>query len=480
MTTDTALELAEERLLSAALAELASEPRAAVLARWSTWLRAALVLLGVSVAFATAWYVRTDRDVAVTPEVQEPEPLPPPVRVEGSAALARLLRESPKTRNLWALVQPADLNVVAEFIHLERLLLEPYNPPSSGPRAAPRGWNLLPLTRLLRLQSFTIGFCEGVATEEVARLMALPSLREFGLIGAVHTFDAAMGKALHGMSLHRLSLKAVRMTPAGFDALLELAGLQQLELENCPGLDECDLTRLARLEQLRSLHLVGVGGQLAAALAAGNLQGGAPPRVVLTPAVMQALAKLPDLRELVLDASPVDAAVLAAVPPQLERLGLRECLVTSEDAFLRCAPLPKLRALSCSVPGLVTHEESTEGFGRRQEAMCALLDRQPLRELKFLGTVTDAMAASLGRQLALEELDFQNTSHKEGQPLGLFATLPKLRRLRLLFVGEETDPAPLAKLPALQRVELHEPHAGALAAFRKVLGERVVQLAPDY
>jgi hypothetical protein len=132
------------------------------------------------------------------------------------------------------------------------------------------------------------------------------------------------------------------------------------------------------------------------------------------------------------------------------------------------------------VPGLITHEEDPDGFGRRQDALCALLDRQPLRELRFLGTVTDAMAASLGRQLALEDLDFQNTSHKDGQPLDLFATLPKLRRLRLLFVGEGTDPAPLAKLPALQRVELHEPHAAALAAFRKVLGARVVELAPDY
>lgn len=480
MNGDMALELAEERLLSAVLAELAREPRAGVLPGWSVGVRAALVLLGVAVAFATAWYVRTDRDTAAPPEVQEPQPLPPPTRVEGGKALEKLLRDAPGTRNLWAIVQPADLNVVAEFVHVERLLLEPFTPPSNGPVAAPQGWNLLPLTRLGRLRSVTIGYCEGVAVEEIARLAALPGLREFGLIGTVHTFDAAMGKVLHGMSLRRVSLEAVRIAPAGFDALVAMSGLEHLEFGNCIGLDECDLARLGKLQELRSLHLRGVGSRLVAGLAAGNFQGGAPPRVQLTPAVMQALAGLPDLRELVLDSSPLDAAVLAALPAQLERLGLRECLVTDDGDFRRCAALPKLRAVSCSVPELLTREQATGSFVRRQEAMCALLDRQPLRELRFVGTVTDAMAASLGRQLALEELDFQDTSHEDGLPLALFATLPKLRRLRLLFAGEKTDPTPLAKLPALQRVELHEPHAAALAAFRKLLGDRVVVVAPDY
>ena len=378
MNGDMALELAEERLLSAVLAELAREPRAGVLPGWSVGVRAALVLLGVAVAFATAWYVRTDRDTAAPPEVQEPQPLPPPTRVEGGKALEKLLRDAPGTRNLWAIVQPADLNVVAEFVHVERLLLEPFTPPSNGPVAAPQGWNLLPLTRLGRLRSVTIGYCEGVAVEEIARLAALPGLREFGLIGTVHTFDAAMGKVLHGMSLRRVSLEAVRVAPAGFDALVALSGLEHLEFGNCIGLDGCDLARLGKLQELRSLHLRGVGSRLVAGLAAGNFQGGAPPRVQLTPAVMQALAGLPDLRELVLDSSPLDAAVLAALPAQLERLGLRECLVTDDGDFRRCAALPKLRAVSCSVPELLTREQATGSFVRRQEAMCALLDRHGL------------------------------------------------------------------------------------------------------
>lgn len=480
MNGDEALELAEERLLSAGLAELALEPRAALSRGWQAWLRVAMLLLGVTVVLGTAWYVRTDRDASATQALQEPEPLPRPTRIEGRQALEQLLREAPGTRNLWAVVLPADLELVGEFVHVERLLIEAQTPPADGHAPAPGGWNLLPLTRLERLESVAIGYCEGVAVDEIARLAALPRLREFKLIGTVHTVDGAMGEALRGMSLQRVSLEAVRVTPAGLDALVAMLGLERLEFGSCVGLDECDLARLGSLKKLRVLHLRGVGGRLAAALATGVLQAGAPPRVLLTPAVMQALAKLPDLRELVLDSSSLDASVLAALPARLERLGLRECLVADEDDFRRCAELPQLRAVSCSVPELLSREQAPDGFSRRQAAMCSLLDRQPLRELRFLGTVTDAMAASLGQQLALEEMDFQDTSQKDGLPLGLIATLPKLRRLRLLFVDEKTDPAPLAKLPKLQRVELHEPTAAVLERFRLLLGDRVVVSSPDY
>jgi hypothetical protein len=99
MNGDMAIELAEERLLSVALAELACEPRVASASVWSTWWRAAMVLLAVSVALATAWYVRADRVGVAGHGVQEPEPLPPPVRVEGREALEALLKSAPKTRN---------------------------------------------------------------------------------------------------------------------------------------------------------------------------------------------------------------------------------------------------------------------------------------------------------------------------------------------------------------------------------------------
>jgi hypothetical protein len=64
-------------------------------------------------------------------------------------------------------------------------------------------------------------------------------------------------------------------------------------------------------------------------------------------------------------------------------------------------------------------------------------------------------------------------------PLDRFTALPKLRQLRLLFASEHVDPAPLAKLPALLRVELQNPHPDALAEFRKVLGDRVVEFVRD-
>ncbi len=158
MNGDEALELAEERLLSAGLAELALEPRAALSPGWQAWLRVAMLLLGVTVVLATAWYVRKDRDASATQALQEPEPLPRPTRIEGRQALEQLLREAPGTRNLWAVVLPADLELVGEFVHVERLLIEAQTPPADGHAPAPGGWNLLPLTRLERLESVAIGY----------------------------------------------------------------------------------------------------------------------------------------------------------------------------------------------------------------------------------------------------------------------------------------------------------------------------------
>lgn len=479
MTRDALVFAAEERLLSAALAELAVQPRAAFGGWLATWWRAALVLLGLAVAVGTGWLVREQRNtIAPSPEPQEAEPLPPPARIDGHEALLQLLREAPGTRHLWAVVPPADVATIAKFAQLEQLLLEPKTDAVGG--AADAAWSLQPLLGLQHLTGVTIGYIEKFPADEIARLAALPKLSRFGLIGSVHTVDAALGKTMRALRLRQLSLEAVAITPEGLAEVCAMTGLEQLSLAHCGKLEAGDLLQLGRLSHLRTLHLHGIGGALAAALVAGNLQGGGPPRVVLTPAVMQALAKLPELRELGLDGSPLDGAVLAALPPQLERLGLRECPVDADDTLRRCAALPKLRALSCSVPSLLSNDAGADGQARRQAALCALLDRQLLRELRFVGAITEVVAASLGRQMALEELEFHNTNAKDAQPIELFASLPKLQRLRLLFVPATTDPEPLRKLPSLRRVELYEPEPDALAAFRKALGERVVQIGPEY
>jgi hypothetical protein len=345
----------------------------------------------------------------------------------------------------------------------------------------------------LRLRSVTLGNIPDLDHEEVLRLCCLPALAEVGLTGVKHLLDEKLATVLCKLAPRSLKLTAVRVTAGGLSTLCTMPRVEDLVLWHCLHLERCDLTALAKLRSLRSLALCGVGWSMASALEAENplpgeparpssatpgLAPSEPPRALLTAELMRGLAPLPELRELDLSSSVLTGELLAALPRRLHRLALRECSVDRPDALAR-VQLPELRALACSV--LRTFPESgPDDFLLQQAELVALLDRQPLRELKFVGTVTDSIAASLGRQMALEELEFQNTSHKDSLPLDVFASLPKLRRLRLMFVTENADPAPLAKLPALTRVELHEPHATALAAFRKVLGDRVVVLGPDY
>ncbi len=502
MTRAELEEAAEERLLSAALAEVRdpqraelslSSPSPAAVRSAPHWLLAALVVLGAGVAFAVGVLRRESAPVPVAPPneaVQEPDPLPPPVRVDGREALEALRQSAPKTRNLWAVVDPEDVNCVGEFLELEQLVLEPRV--ATDGTVSTRSWSLLVLTRCHKLRSLTLGNMRGLEPKEFEPLMALPALREFGLTGVQHLFDEKLADVLHKLGPRSLKLTAVRVTAPGLRTMCQLPHLENLVLWHCLHLERCDLSALAKLRTLRSLELHGVGWSLASALAAENPLPGEPakpssatpglaptepPQALLSAALMQALAQLPHLRELELSSSVLTADLLAALPKRLHRLGLRENVVDRPDAFAQVV-LPELRSLSCSVPHVFGPGEKPDDFGERQAALCALLDRQQLRELRFLGTITAAMSASLKLQMTLEELHFHHAGHKDAVPIELFATMPKLQRIRLTNVSASVDPAPLQKLPALVRIELQHADADAVQAFRKALGDRVVEINP--
>jgi hypothetical protein len=496
MTRPELEDAAEERLLSVALGEVAAEEpvhATASLAPAPHWLLAALVVLGTTVAIAVGVLRRDPAMAPAMPSstpVQDPQSLPLAQRVEGRAALEALLAAAPKTRNVWAVVDPEDVNVVAEFTAMEQLVLEPRVAADGTVSSQP--WHLLVLTRCLALRSVTLGNMRALDPKEIERFWALPALREFGLTGVQHMLDETLADVLHKLGPRSLKLTAVRITAPGLAAMCNLPQVEDLVLWHCLHLERCDLRQLAKLRTLRSLALNGVGGSLAAALAAENplpgepaqrspagpgLAPSEPPRALLSTALMQDLAKLPELRALDLSASVLTDDVLAALPSRLQRLGLRECVVDRQDAFARVV-LPDLHALSCSVPNVFGPSTKADDFGERQAALCTLLGRQQLRELRFLGGVTSAFATSLRRQVELEVLDYHHAGNKAHIPLDAFAHLTKLCELRLVNVPASVTPEVLRPLRAVARIELQFAVPEAVASFRAVFGERVV-VVPD-
>jgi hypothetical protein len=242
----------------------------------------------------------------------------------------------------------------------------------------------------------------------------------------------------------RLRLSAIRCSPEGFAALCAHASVEELELAECARLAECDLGALRHLRRLRRLGLVSVGERTGQ-------------RPAIDAVVMAALATLPALEELDLHGSALDAAAIAALPPQLRRLNLCGCRI-GDAAKLDAVKLPRLEALSCG------------GNSPRTDA--ALIDRQPLKFLHFEGAITDAIAASLARQTGLQEFEFVHRGHQDGADLAPLKAMRDLRVLRLTN-GDGCDPAPLRDLAALSRVELAQCKAACVERWRTVLGARV-------
>lgn len=529
MNASTLERAAEERLLDAALTELhgggAAEPAGrhggAVPSAAARWFAAAMLLLGGSVILAVALLARAERPGPVP--AQQPE-LPPPLRADGRAALAGADRG---TENLWCILAPGDLPLLAEFTLLRRLQLEPV--PGAG-RAAPVRWSLAPLADCRTLTSLAIGNLPGFAPAELDAVAQLPQLTELQLAGTGHLLDPAFVAALQKLPLRALSLHSVGFTPAGFAALCGLPLLERLELRDCLHLDRCELARLRQLRQLRALALRGVGGRLAGSLAKAHALAdgqqppppkpsvayavsGLPPaeeRLLLDAAVMRALADLPQLTGLDLRDSVVDAAAMAALPPRLVGLDLgATASALPPAAILALAQpghLPQLQRLSfrvgtvlSAIPIGATWEQVAADLDAERRATLAwaqLLQTRMFEQLTVRGPVEGALGQALGhqqrlQQLALEQRETEtmrelirrrqvrDRSGRTGPPLDLsfVARMPALHTLSLTF-AQPFDPTPLQQHPQLRQLDLHHCDPGTIAAARS-LGEGVQVFVRD-
>ena len=489
---------AEERLLDTSLGEVCGDAAAAAAAAAAAspptrLFAAALILLGISVVFAVA---------ALAPQptstpAQEPTqlPLPAPLRVEGADALRATDRH---TKNLWCIITPQDMPLLAEFTDLRQLLLEEQLDPIGTWLANDPSWSLQPLAKCTHLQSLTIGNLARFSARQLSAVAQLPQLRELKLIGTVHRVDTAYVAEIQRLPLRSLALHAVSLEPRAFADLCRLPLLEQLELRDCLHLDRCDLTQLQKLRRLHTLTLRGVGGRFADSLSKSHpladepkiepppdgpgvtrtgLQMPGRETVILSPQLMQALAGLPDLSTLDLRSSVLDDATLAALPPQLQTLDLRGCNTTGPHGLAAAAPLPRLREFASGFIGRIQLAPPPGAINQKKDS-----GTQYTGKLQPFDDANASYCAFLQKH-TLTRLTFEPQLEVRGDLLGAIAAQTQLQVLQLDLHDQpllpEHDLTPLAKLSNLRRVELRGTSPAFADKLRRTLGDKVQVLVID-
>ena len=343
MNEEQVRERARERRLSADLAAVLGTTVAGIDAveasparRRGGWLAAAMVVLGVAVAFGVA-QLRDGGD-----ELQERafDPVDPWYEAEWPFRVPfDVLREpadvaalpADRTRFTVILHRPegrATLDALLRRDRIDELLL----------MTGEQGEVVVPWSAIaarVHLRSLAIsGAAGGVDARSLRALRRLPDLRTLALMSIGRPLDAELGAALVELpKLRQLTCSQVAIEPEGLSALSGLPDLDTLVLH----VDESThaevgelLSSIARLRTLRALMLEGELRVDAASL--GRLQ------------VLDRLA--------VLALSHLDAGgdVLAAVPERVESLMVGRSRRWGVDDVAKLARLRRLRSLDVHVP----------------------------------------------------------------------------------------------------------------------------------
>jgi hypothetical protein len=408
---------AEERLFEASLQSLlgraAAAPRSAP--RPSAWMMAAILMLGLCVVGATMWLQRAAGAVTAPAQDSDVPPLPKPV--EGKPTTLATLPAD--TQNLYAgISSPSHLALLKRFGHLRRLQIGATDPLAGDPNGTPR-WRsqevqddaevLAALVDLPSLEVLELPASLVLRPANLGPLLRLPKLRELHFSGGADC-GAAKGRALCELPAVRvLNLFATKVDAAFFEAL---AGrpVRRLVLTACPGLDADAWRAIGHLRALHHLEVTHLNNSTMEI-------GGTKWRLgVLDPAAPDALAALPNLRELVLSQTGIDDDLLVRMPVRLECLDLG-------DQPSKPAAVLTLRRL------------------------------RNLRELTFGHELDPAAAIELLGTLRLTRLDYRG---KEVTPalLRAIAAQPDLTELSLLVRSPHIDFAQLAKAPRLESLQL--------------------------
>lgn len=415
---EAACDLTEQVLSRLAVRATAPGPETPGPTQRHRWLVAALLLIGLGITVAVALLQRHDAGQAQSSPDQDP--YPPTRRCVSPKGLDRFPADTP------ALEIPHlgddHLHHLRRFRGIQVLHLVEPKLSVAGMDRLSRMKAMGPLVRL-RIQGKT--FSSGLAA-----LRRLPHLRQLAVIRA-RIEDTEVQALATCSKLERLELRQnekLKLLPETIQSLAELPRLHHLSLRDSPWLTRRSLVGLGRLRQLESLDLracSGVGFNT-------RISGHPEARYGVNAAVLQALARLPALRQLELGSTGMEDGfmkILAGIP-ELEGLDLSGCQRISSAGFA---------ALPARLKRLVLHNQHLE-------------------------------VADLARFRALESLQLGGfPAQLNGDTLSQLLREGWGTQLRHLDVrGHLLEPAALAQLPALRSLALHL-HLGK--PIRAALGE---------
>lgn len=260
-------------LLAGVQAQLAAQPSPR--ARATTWLAAAMLLLGTFVVFGVAWWAKREPDTRSTSmPAQEPLPEPVPVHVHDVASAAALPLDT-----LAVEVIGGDDAVIAALARLRELRVlrvrEPWNEsfglglktvaPKAPSHVTAASWPLLlGFPKLRRLELSGAVRAGRIDPDRLAAfadaLEALPLLTSLTM-RCMDTDDDVLRLLARARSLRELDLSFNHgFVDDGVVALLGCRTLRRLSLRGCQQLHDRALARLAELPELQVLDLSAIDG----------------------------------------------------------------------------------------------------------------------------------------------------------------------------------------------------------------------------
>ena len=301
--------------------------------------------------------------------------------------------------------------------------------------------DIAPLSALTKLKS--VGVAGSKLTPAVAGTFAGAPVTRF-LFDPMKITDAGLAEVAKLKGVTQLRLAGASLTDAGFARLENLGALEELTLENVPGVTAAGVAHLAKLPKLRALTVVNAPG-------AGPLAGlaGAPALAKLTTVgvdakVIATAGRLPKLRALAVQGVPVNSLDLAALAP------------TTRLTLLEIRP---------------AQGKPVTDAGARAIAQIKTLETLYLPEAKL----TDIGVAALGTMPNLKLLSIAGTSFDPGEhtpitPVTKRGVLPPTPRADVSPAGF----AELVKAPKLKRLILGPETSWKLKpALRELAGGRV-------
>ncbi|MCR9245817.1 MAG: hypothetical protein NXI31_12365 [bacterium] len=481
----------------AAILRRAHPPAAAMpRRRTSSWLAAALALLGIGVAIALAWQQRRaedDRNAATTPEGPVPSPLQDPAQDPTNSGIlptgdVRWPVRAPRIDDVFGLPTLPDttrhlhlglpLHFARDLSRLESLqhldvelaprMVAGLVRAGTEPRIAGRLDTLAttPNLRSLALAGLAVTPADLAALQHLKKLESL-SVGSFwrpdDKTAAFRPLDRELGAAIAKWNpAPALSINTMPVTAAGLTALAR-SRLRALTIDGVSDTQASDLLPLGEFASLRHLTLRWIHSDTAAEPAQRPLANFGS--AALSVDVMRRIAKLPNLDTLVLDGCFLDRDLVAALPRGLERLDLSRCFGVDDRLAAVISEMPRMRDL-----GLPLQAENGKALASMwlpplpdeiaqqrlsPAAAFEILGDRSWPVLRLHGRLTEKLAAAVSSQAGLRDLTITPTAHSES--LAFVEHLPRLVQVTLL--QSEVSGAllePLNRSASLRSVILHD------------------------